>query len=128
MFSASKDERSTTARPSSAKFPSKFAQRWIGSHSGRDRLSEPSDPVRVEIETALHKRKPLIPVLVMSARMPTVEHLPAALHDFAYRNAVTVDAAQDFDVHMARLIRAIDRIAKSTPADGPVKTDAATVR
>jgi hypothetical protein len=102
--------------------------RWIGSHSGRDRLSEPSDPVRVEIETALHKRKPLIPVLVLSAHMPTVEHLPAALHDFAYRNAVTVDAEQDFDVHLARLIRAIDRIAKRTAADGPVKTDAATVR
>jgi hypothetical protein len=46
--------------------------------------------------------------------MPTVEHLPSSLHDFAYRNAVTIDAEQDFDVHMARLIRAIDRIAKNT--------------
>src|SRR5215469_17185846 len=95
--------------------------RWVGSHSGRDRLSEPSDPVRVEVETALQKRKPLIPVLVLNAHMPTVEHLPSSLHDFAYRNAVTIDAERDFDVHMARLIRSIDRIAKkprpTVPAD-----------
>lgn len=96
--------------------------RWVGSHSGRDRLSEPSDPVRVEVETALQKRKPLIPVLVLNAHMPTIEHLPSSLHDFAYRNAVTIDAEQDFDVHIARLIRAIDRIAKKTAADTPGET------
>ena len=93
--------------------------RWVGSHSGRDRLNEPSDPVRVEVETALQKRKPLIPVLVMNAHMPTVEQLPSSLHDFAYRNAVTIDAEQDFDVHVARLIRSIDRIAKKTATDTP---------
>ena len=93
--------------------------RWIGSHSGRDRLSEPSDPVRVEVETALQKRKPLVPVLVLNAHMPTVEQLPSSLHDFAYRNAVTIDAERDFDVHMARLIRSIDRIAKKTATDSP---------
>ena len=41
--------------------------------------------------------------------MPRVEQLPESLHDFAYRNAVSVDSGQDFDVHMARLIRAMDR-------------------
>jgi hypothetical protein len=92
---------------------------WVGSHSGRDRLSEPSDPVRVEVETALQKRKPLVPVLVLNAHMPTVEQLPSSLHDFAYRNAVAIDAEQDFDVDMARLIRSIDRIAKKTLTDSP---------
>ena len=91
--------------------------RWVGSHSGHDRLNEPSDPVRVEVEAALQKRKPLVPVLVLNAHMPTVEQLPSSLHDFAYRNAVTIDAERDFDVHMARLIRAIDRIAKNTAID-----------
>src|SRR5262249_47973464 len=91
--------------------------RWIGSYSGRDRISEPSDPVRVEVETALQKRKPLVPVLVMNAHMPTVEQLPSSLHDFAYRNAVTIDSERDFDVHMARLIRSIDRIANKTATD-----------
>lgn len=96
--------------------------RWVGSHSGRDRISEPSDPVRVEVETALQKKKPLIPVLVLNAHMPTVEHLPSSLHAFAYRNAVTLDAEQDFDVHMGRLIRAIDRIAKKAAADSRDET------
>src|SRR5262249_6079310 len=93
--------------------------RWGGSHSGRAPPSEPSDPVRVEVETALQKGKPLIPVLVLNARMPTVEHLPSSLHDFAFRNAVTIDAERDFDVHMARLIRSIDRITKETAIDSP---------
>ena len=55
-------------------------------------------------------------------RLPTIEHLPSSLHDFAYRNAVTIDAEQDFDVHIARLIRAIDRIAQKPAADTSAET------
>jgi hypothetical protein len=68
--------------------------------------------VRLEIETALRKEKPLIPVLVSRAVMPRTDVLPASLHDFAYRNAVQVDSGQDFDVHVGRLIRAIERIVR----------------
>jgi hypothetical protein len=38
--------------------------RWIGPRSGQSRLASAADPVRLEIETALRKEKPLIPVLV----------------------------------------------------------------
>jgi hypothetical protein len=50
------------------------------------RQAEPAwaaDPVRLEIETALRKNKPLIPVLVSRAVMPVPEQLPESLHDFA---------------------------------------------
>ena len=84
--------------------------RWIGPRTGQSRLASDTDPVRLEIETALRKDKPLIPVLVSHARMPRLEQLPETLRDFAYRNAVQADAGQDFDVHIDRLIRSIDRI------------------
>src|ERR1700730_15968218 len=44
--------------------------RWIGPDDEHRRLASPADPVRFEIETALRKNKPLIPVLVAHAVMP----------------------------------------------------------
>ena len=86
--------------------------RWIGPDREQRRLASPADPVRLEIESALRKDKPLIPVLVSRAVMPRPEALPDSLHDFAYRNAIQVDSGQDFDVHIARLIRAMERILR----------------
>src|SRR5437588_6336371 len=90
--------------------------RWIGPRGGQSRLTNAADPVRVEIETALRKNCPLIPVLVLRGSMPRVEQLPESLQDFAYHNAVSVDTGQDFDVHMARLMRAMDRILNGMSA------------
>ena len=84
--------------------------RWIGPGDQQLRLASPADPVRLEIETALRKKKPLIPVLVSHAVMPDPDALPDSLHDFAYRNAVQIDSGQDFDVHVGRLIRGMERI------------------
>jgi class 3 adenylate cyclase/predicted ATPase len=86
--------------------------RWIGPDNEQRRLTSAADPVRLEIETALRKDKPLIPVLVSGAVMPHPEILPDSLHDFAYRNAIRVDSGQDFDVHVGRLIRAMERILR----------------
>jgi uncharacterized membrane protein YhaH (DUF805 family) len=84
--------------------------KWVGPRTGQSRLANTADPVRLEIETALGKGKPLIPVLVLRATMPRPEQLPESLNDFAYRNAVQIDSSQDFDVHIARLVRAMERI------------------
>src|SRR5262249_9510501 len=47
--------------------------------------------------------------------------LPDSLHDFVYRHAVQVDSGQDFDVHVGRLVRAIERLV---PIDGRTKDEA----
>jgi TPR repeat protein len=86
--------------------------RWIGPDNGYPRLASPADPVRLEIETALRKEKLLIPVLVSRAVMPHPDALPASLHDFVYRNAVQIDSGRDFDVHVGRLIRAIEQLLR----------------
>ena len=86
--------------------------KWAGPRGTQNRLASPADPVRIEIESALRKAKPLIPVLVLRARMPAAEQLPESLRDFAYRSAEQIDSGRDFDAHAKRLIRTIERILK----------------
>ncbi len=95
---------------------------WLGQHGGDVRIQEEADPVRVEVETALRRRVPIIPVLIGSTKMPTAEQLPPGLKDFAFRNAVKVDTGLDFDHHVDRLIRAMDvLLEKKSPPSGETK-------
>jgi hypothetical protein len=83
--------------------------RWLGrTRSNRSRIDDPTDLVRVEVETALEADLPVIPVLVGNARMPDTARLPESLRPFAFRNAIKVDSGQDFDDHVNRLIRSIN--------------------
>jgi len=85
---------------------------WLGiSHAGTARMHEKADPVRVEIETALERKTPIIPVLVDGAKMPQSADLPPEFDNFAFLNAAEVATGRDFSIHMDRLISAIDRIA-----------------
>ena len=45
--------------------------------------------MRVEVETALVKGLPVIPILVGRTSMTKPEQLPDSLKDFAYRNALS---------------------------------------
>jgi WD40 repeat protein len=94
--------------------------KWLGpTRAGLDRINEESDPVRVEVETALRRRTPIIPVLIGKTRMPSAEQLPPSLKDFAFRNAVNVDTGRDFDHHIQRLIKSIDTITSQTAKPSP---------
>ena len=87
---------------------------WLGAAGGGvERIHQESDAVRVEIETALRRRTPLLPILIGNTEMPSPDRLPPSLKDFAFRNALRVDTGQDFDYHMDRLIRSIDGILES---------------
>jgi len=99
---------------------------WLGATvGGLDRIQEESDPVRVEVETALRRRLPIIPVLIGNTRMPSSEQLPPSLKDFAFRNAVKVDTGRDFDHHIERLINSIDGIAPQAPRSSPPSRETA---
>jgi TIR domain len=88
--------------------------RWLGvGAEGKSRISDESDPVRVEVETALTQGIPVLPVLIDGAAMPSAEQLPPSLKDLAFINAAPVDAGRDFRAHMDRLIRSMDRILES---------------
>jgi WD40 repeat protein len=93
---------------------------WVGpTESGADRIQQEADAVRIEIETALRRRTPLIPVLIGSTTMPSSDKLPPSVKDFAFRNALRVDTGQDFDYHMTRLIQSIDDILSHSPKSPP---------
>ena len=87
---------------------------WTGKTEGRTRIHEATDLVRIEIEAALRKDIPVVPLLVGNATMPDPSELPDGLKDFAFRNAVKVDALEDFDDHVKRLIRNLDRLLEAS--------------
>jgi hypothetical protein len=84
---------------------------------GSKRIMDPTDPVRIEVEAALARAIPVIPILVDNARMPTVSDLPESLSNFAFRNAAQVEAWREFNQQIDRLIRSMSRLLESKPAD-----------
>ena len=83
---------------------------WLGRGEGAaSRMDNEADPVRIEVETALKRDIPIIPVLVHDVKMPEVGELPGSLRDFAFRHAVSVDGGRDFDHHIEGLIRSLDQ-------------------
>jgi hypothetical protein len=79
-----------------------IGRNWVNAtdQSGRRRLHDPSDFVRLEIEAALKRNIPVTPVLVQGAHMPSVEDLPESLRDFAYRNGFEISHNRwESDVH-----------------------------
>jgi len=105
-------------------------EKWLGPQaSGKFRIMNEADPVRVELETALRRNITVLPVLIDGTSMPDAGDLPEGIRDFAYRNAIEVESGRDFNVHIERLIRAMEQIlgikAKVAPAEvsallGPV--------
>lgn len=90
---------------------------WLGIDSnGTGRFDDEADPVRVELEAALQRKMPVIPVLVQGAKMPAPGQLPPLLRDFAFYNAANVDAGRDFHPHLDRLIQTINPLLKRHPA------------
>ena len=88
----------------------------IGSHwldasdsEGQKRLEDPTDFVRIEIESALQRNIPVIPLLVHGARMPREESLPSSLRKLTYRNGTPVRSDPDFHRDMDRLIAALEK-------------------
>jgi hypothetical protein len=83
---------------------------WLAANAtGSARIQDKTDPVRVEIETALERKSLIIPVLVDGAKMPSSSELPPEFGNFAFRNAAEVATGRDFRAHMDRLIGSIDR-------------------
>lgn len=76
--------------------------------NGRRRLDDPRDHLRIEIESALERDIPVIPVLIEGAAVPSDDDLPEALRPLAYRNALAVRPAPDFNTDLDRLIRGIE--------------------
>jgi hypothetical protein len=84
--------------------------RWttLRDAQGTRRLDDDKDFVRLEVEAALGRRIPVVPVLVQGATMPRREELPPSLAAFATRQAAVIDHAEFHD----DAERLCDRLAK----------------
>jgi hypothetical protein len=80
--------------------------------SGQQRLSDPRDHLRIEIESALERRIPVIPVLVDGIEMPGEAELPPSLARIAYHNGIAVRPDPDFHHDLDRLVRGIEQLLK----------------
>ena len=94
---------------------------WMNAmdQEGQHRLLDPADFVRIEIESALERNIPVIPLLVDGVKMPPAEDLPESIRGLAFRNGISVRPAPDFSVDMARLVKYLRRHFGSTEAEDP---------
>jgi hypothetical protein len=92
--------------------------RWLSlaDESGRRRLDDPGDYVRLEVEGALRRGIPVVPVLVDGATMPPVDHLPPSLQQLARLPSLPVRPDPDFGADVQRLVAALARWAPARPA------------
>ncbi len=95
---------------------------WIGQRdNGPSRIMNATDPVRVEIETAIKSNVPILPVLIDGAMMPDPEQLPDSIKEFSFLNALEVELGRDFKVHIQRLFGAVAQILGSKLPPGAEK-------
>jgi hypothetical protein len=83
---------------------------WLSAtdQSGKRRLDDEEDFVRMEIVAALQRNIRVIPVLVDGARMPGRHDLPEALAPLSRRNAIELSETR-FHADVNRLIEAIEK-------------------
>jgi TIR domain len=89
--------------------------------SGKRRLDDEEDFVRMEIVAALQRKIRVIPVLVGGARMPGRHDLPEALAPLSRRNAIELSEAR-FHADVNRLIEAIEKSFAVEETQGSVAT------
>jgi hypothetical protein len=97
----------------------------VSDTTGRRRLDNPEDFVRLELPTALKRGVRVIPALVHGAGVPPAEELPEELAPLTRRNAIEI-SDQRFNFDSQRLIDALER-ALNVTAPAPAAAAAPTV-
>ena len=92
--------------------------KWIGEsvEPGKSRINDPNDFVRIEIEPALKREIPVIPLFIEDAVIP-IENLPETLKELAARNGMKVNNDPYFHMDMDRLINHLEPILQFKKSD-----------
>jgi hypothetical protein len=88
------------------------------------RIMDPDDWVRIEVETALERSIPVVPLLIDGASLPSRDQLPESLWPLLRRNALPVDSGRDFHAQLSRLVRDL-RLQLGEEASGSAATSTA---
>ena len=74
---------------------------WRSQRKGQPaRIMDPDDWVRIEVETALQRGIPVVPLLIDGASLPNRDQLPESLWPLLRRNALPVDSGRDFHAQL----------------------------
>lgn len=85
----------------------------------QERAQENADFVRIEIESALELKLPVVPVLIgQGTRMPAERQLPESLRAIPYLQGVMIDPGRDLPSHVQRLIADLERFYSRKPDSG----------
>ncbi|MEM0895723.1 MAG: TIR domain-containing protein, partial [Verrucomicrobiota bacterium] len=76
----------------------------------RERIDRERDDVRLEIEIALKRNIPIVPLMLNGAEMPSSHELPSPMEDFAFRHGFEVDYVKRFHQDMDELIELIENL------------------
>ncbi len=93
--------------------------------AGQRRLEDPDDFVRIELETALARDIPVVPVLVGHAQLPVASELPGSLASLVFRQSIEVRPDPDFHNDATRLVTALRTILDPAAAAAAVAATAA---
>jgi hypothetical protein len=94
--------------------------------SGKRRIDDPDDFVRIEIETALRGNKTIMPVLVRSAKLPQAESLPEPLRPMVRRQATSI-SHERFRSDVQNLVRHVIEALDAARRAGQINTAPETV-
>ena len=86
----------------------------MGDGWGIERLADPADDVRIEIELALRSKKFLLPIFLERAGPPPPESLPASMRDIVFTNGLKLRSGRDFDRDVAEIVATVMRAAAAT--------------
>ena len=93
---------------------------WRSQRKGQPaRIMDPDDWVRIEVETALERSIPVVPLLIDGASLPVRDQIPETLWPLLRRNALPVDSGRDFHAQLSRLVRDM-RLQLDPAGTGPV--------
>ncbi len=86
---------------------------WLAAsdQDGVQRLANPDDWVRRELEHALTRRVPVVPTLVGDAKLPAKQELPETLKPLVDRQAIELDNGT-WRADLGRLVSALKEFAK----------------
>ncbi len=82
---------------------------WTGKRIGSEarRIDDPDDFVRIEIESALRRQIPVIPLLIDNTSK-TLESLPSTLSELRHRNGMRINNDLSFHMDMDLLINRLE--------------------
>jgi hypothetical protein len=91
-----------------------IGKEWLGAvdDKGHRQLDNPGDFVRAEIEIALARQLPLVPVLVGGASIPQPSLLPISLKALADRNAAVLRDGPQYQNDIERLIGGLETLVE----------------